>query len=223
MVEGLCPKCLSRELSVIELPPRVVLTRCRFCGAVKSGGRWLNAPEAVKHEIIHRVRVRPEVRGRTLTAIPPSQFTIDASVDIAKLRATVTVKWSAADLKFSEQKTVALQLRKETCPGCLARRGQHYEAVIQLRDGSGVSGFLDPLLREAKIAESARDFVVRIEKVRNGWDIYVSSVRMAKRIAAFLRRRGLSVKVSRKLVGQTRDGIRLYRFTYLARAVSRRG
>lgn len=216
----MCPRCLSQRLRVLEVPSRIVVTACRVCGAVRSGGRWSRDRAALIREISRQVKLNPTIDGKTPRSISSSHFSLEVIPDLRRGIVTLIARHSAGAPVFEERKTVELRVVEQTCPDCSLLHGGHYEAIIQLRGERDVRRVLDRVLAQAESERTSRDFVVKVDRVKNGWDLYTSSLRLARKLATFLRRNGLSIKQSRKLVGQTKDGRRRYRFTFSARVGS---
>ena len=92
----------------------------------------------------------------------------------------------------------------------------YYEAIIQLRP------FDDDvfLFIEGEVNKRESVFIQRIEKVRGGIDIYLSSQSFARRIGALLKKKFKGeMKITRKLPTQDRlTSKKLYRATVLFKA-----
>lgn len=216
LVEGLCRKCLLGKLQVVVVPSKIRLTVCRSCGAIKLGTHWITGSSGLKKEILKQVRVQPTVDGRTPNSISAADFSVEAIPDLEKARVKIVVTGKGSLSDFREEKTTKLEIELKTCETCSAKHGEHYEVIIQLRATS--ENDVNRVLSIISELESDRDFLVRSIPVRNGLDLYLSSFRLGKRVISLLKRRGFSVEGSKKLIGQTKDGQRRYRFTYLIKS-----
>ena len=64
-------------------------------------------------------------------------------------------------------------------------------------------------------------FIAKVEEQREGFDLYVNPVNLARQMASMLKLEfGAKIKESAKLIGQTRDGRRKFRFSILVRLPS---
>lgn len=122
-----------------------------------------------------------------------------------------------------EEAHIRLTLNHVTCDACSLKSARHYEAVLQVRGEltkgkrSEVRGMLEHLAVDAGEHER-RAFISSIEERREGLDIYVNPVSLARRMAALLKSEfGAKLKESTKLVGRTKDGHPRYRISILAR------
>ncbi len=95
------------------------------------------------------------------------------------------------------------------------RRQSYYEAIIQLRPSDEkVLDFIEKRVQERKDVS-----VSKIEQLKTGVDIYISSQRFARSLGYRLRRafKG-ELKLSRKLFSVSKEtGKRIYRVTILFR------
>jgi len=209
LIDGLCPKCFSEKFHTLEVPSKVVLILCGSCGAVKSGGGWLRNAGAVDREVLRHVKFR-ELPGAK------SQFSL--RVDLQRGEAEIAVKQAYGRQTLEERRKIKLKVRYEICDVCSRKRSTYYEAVIQIRGHSNL-GYLEKRIRTWALVEEKKvpqNFLVRVVRVKNGFDVYLSSVKLGMKILSLLKREGARVQKSRKLVGQTRDGRRRYKFTYAA-------
>lgn len=206
LIGGLCQSCFLQTFRV-NLPARVELTVCRSCGSFLIGGSWLRVPaeEALRSEILRS------------GGIPPGlEVEVSLSGDTAAVRITGRVD-ERQTLPLSIEGSVKVRQRQTTCRPCSLKRGGHYEAIVQLRgippaEAERILGQL-----QGDLLVSDKDFFARIDRLENGVDVYVSTVSLARRLSSALREMGAKVTSTSKLVGQTRDGRRRYRPTFLAR------
>ena len=120
---------------------------------------------------------------------------------------------------MEEKRTVKLDVDYRTCDVCSLKRADYHEAVVQIRGHYNLKN-LERKVQQLALEEekrAPRDFLVKILPAKNGIDVYVSSAKLGKKIVSLLRQEGAEVLESRKLIGQTRDGRKKYKFTYVAR------
>jgi nonsense-mediated mRNA decay protein 3 len=214
--DGLCPRCLQRRRRFVKAPATVDVARCRHCGAVLLDGEWSDIPW---ERAIPRLLVRDsQVDGRAGTV----RFAYDVrEEDANNLELAVTARVAVDDVEVVERFRTRVRVRPEVCPSCSRRRGQYYEGILQVRAaGRPLAPDERDLVRrrvEAHVARTRGAFVMKVEEVHGGLDVYLSSNRLAKAVARDLRGElGGRVAPSPKLYGR-RDGKEVHRVTYLLR------
>jgi nonsense-mediated mRNA decay protein 3 len=204
LIDGLCQKCFLETVRV-DLPDRVDLTVCGSCGSFFVGGSWLKVleGEAVRMELLRQVK-------------PPGlDLRVRLDGDLAQVSVTGKLHEKQRTPLLIE-KSVRVRRRFITCRPCSLRRGGRYEAVVQVRGipSAEVSRILREFEHELLISDE--DFFPRVDQRDNGADVYASTVSLARRLSSLLREMGAKVTSTSKLVGQTKDGRRRYRPTFLA-------
>jgi NMD protein affecting ribosome stability and mRNA decay len=103
---------------------------------------------------------------------------------------------------------ISVKVVNSLCPECCKRSGGYYETIIQLR-GNVSERILDIIGKET------RDTFYRVEKVKNGLDLYIGNENIAKKIACMLKRNyKFKVKKSFKLYTK-KEGKDIYKTTIL--------
>jgi len=128
-------------------------------------------------------------------------------------------------LDFVESFRVRLRVKRGLCPTCNRRRSKYYEGILQVRaedrtlaheERDRLVGFVEAAVAR-RSAKGEEVFISKIEDVRGGADLYLSSNTAARSIARELANAfHESVGSSPKLYGQ-KKGKDLYRVTYLVR------
>jgi len=128
-----------------------------------------------------------------------------------------------------EEARIKFALKRSTCDVCGLRSARHYEAILQVRgkltreECSEIRKMLEQLAADAGKRDRAA-FIANVEEQREGLDLYVNPASLARQMASMLKSGfGAEIKESAKLVGQTRDGRKKFRFSILARLPSERG
>jgi NMD protein affecting ribosome stability and mRNA decay len=205
------------------------LILCRDCGAYFSHGRWISPPpgssfgDVVRELLLGSVKVvHLSPAGKEFIPIPQAQkVQFNIKPDLEKGVVEVEGKGKVHELQIEpkhERLFIRLDVARRTCKICSLKRGGYYEAVIQIR--GDVGGRELPKLRKALESlanREAKEFVAEVRLVKGGMDVYVSSLTLGRKMAAFLKKSGAHISESSKLVGQSRNGRRKYRVTILAR------
>ncbi len=105
-----------------------------------------------------------------------------------------------------------------SCPTCSKKRGNYFEAIIQLRGGrSKFDEVLKFVMEIVEDQDNSDIFITKIEKKREGYDLYISDREFSKIVSRrIIERFGGSITESNSLVGR-KEGHDLYRFTYAVR------
>ncbi len=231
LIGGLCRKCLEKQ-KLVELGD-LNLTMCRKCGAIRVKGGWmeLDFESGVRETIMDKIKVA-RLEGESLTFVPLSQsggssVNVEIKGNTNKANVTVTVY-----LKLSPEQgepilqTVhpRLKIEKQVCPICRLKDSGYYEAILQVRgvpedEEERVMRILEEETWVAQ-TEDRRSFITRVQETRSGFDLYVSSLGLARRLARALKKiYDVHIQESSKLVG-VRNGRRRYRTSVLVRLKS---
>ncbi|MGC8562115.1 MAG: NMD3-related protein [Thermoplasmata archaeon] len=108
-----------------------------------------------------------------------------------------------------------LQTSLSTCPVCTKKLGNYYEAIIQLRGEKGerLDSILEYLVRLVEEAPSRDVFLTKMDRIKEGYDLYLSDKQYSRAIARkVIDRFGGTFKETSHLVGM-KKGTELYRIT----------
>lgn len=109
-----------------------------------------------------------------------------------------------------------------SCPACTLKRGNYYEAIIQLRGGYGndLENVLSYSVRLIDEADSRDIFITRTEKKREGYDLLISDKQFARNIGRrIVEEYGGTYTETSHLVGR-KEGNEIYRITVSVRIPS---
>jgi len=232
LIQGLCQRCFS-EVPLLQLPAEVEVVLCKRCGAVRIGRQWqlqssgASVEDAVRQAVLHVVRVtRDTEAGRKF--LRPEEAGVQVEVNprlkegLVDVRASGRVHHLQVNPKV-EEATLKLNLKYTTCNLCSLKRARHYEAILQLRDfPSRETRLRVQEEMERLAAQSSKvkpgNFIAEVKEHHGGLDFYLSSVSLARMMAARLKESfGATTVESAKLIGQTKNGRRKYRVSILAR------
>lgn len=240
LIRGLCQRCFAEENRLLLAPAELEVTICGRCGAHLVGKRWHEAGEgnaianAVQAAVLSSLKVArmtdagmkfirpheaPELELRVEPELTEGMIKINARGKVHKLQ--VEPQPEEARIKFA--------LKRTTCDVCNLKSARHYEAILQVRgeltreERSEIRKKLQQLAAEAGKRERAA-FIAKVEEQREGLDLYVNPASLARQMASMLKSGfRAEIKESAKLVGQTKDGRRKFRFSILAKLPSKRG
>lgn len=218
--EGVCPACFLRKHPLVRPPEAIDLTVCAHCDRVDVGGAWrrIGVEEALPALLEDRVPVDAPEGGHAFA------FTVHRE-DGRNLLLDVTVSADLHGLRAEESFRTRVRVKRSVCPTCSRQRGKYFEAILQVRaEGRSIRaeerGRLLAFVEAAvarRVAKGEEVFVSKIEDVRGGPDVYLSSNAAARTLARELANafHG-TVGASPKVVGR-RLGKDLYRVTYVVR------
>jgi nonsense-mediated mRNA decay protein 3 len=190
---------------------------CPTCSDHFINGRWINEDtnSAVQKAVGEALNLDPNEAALTIVSNQVSLTIIHAHVEINVSGAGESYKSFDVDVRVN----------RATCDRCSRISGGYYESKVQVRANHRRPERTE-LDRALEIAGITIDLVQKTERLafiaktiwlREGLDLYIGSVKAAKRIArALLREMGGTLSDSAKLTGR-RDGKDVYRVTFLVR------
>jgi nonsense-mediated mRNA decay protein 3 len=218
-IQGLCPNCFLKRHELIEPPATMDVVKCVQCSKLQVGKAWVETDieGAILRLLEKNVRIAREVTFRT--------FTFDVrQEDERNLMVTVKAVLRVDDLDLVKDFRTRFRVHGGACPTCGRKAGFYYEAILQIRaDERRLSdeeieeavGFTERFVERA--ASKGEAFISKMEPVKGGVDIYLSSHSLGRNIAKGIRAKyGGTVGVSPKLFG-LKDGKEIYRTTHLVR------
>ncbi len=218
--EGLCTVCFPKKHPLVRPPETMDAVVCADCGRVETDGEWARVDLDAAIPVLLRARVPVDPSATRYTFTHAARREDDRNFDL-------TVKCSARvhELEVVESFRTRLRVKREVCPTCSRRRSGYFEGILQVRaEGRPLTPEeRDRLVASVETAVARRVgkgeevFVSKVEHVRGGADVYLSSNALARVIARELADafHG-TVGSSPKLYGR-RKGKDLYRVTYVVR------
>ncbi|VVB60490.1 NMD3 family protein [uncultured archaeon] len=214
LFEGLCRKCFLSNVELLQAAKRVQFGLCYDCGRIRFNKFWqsYDSKNALVRDVVLR-HARP-LRGAKLS-INYSDFTIKGKTEVP-VEVTATIESNSRTL--SKSKDMLLVITPEICPDCSRLRGGYYEAIIQLR-GEGQerlqAAVENEMKKYTKIEPNA--FISKVERLKEGVDIYVGSRTAAIKISSELRKLyNVECTITHKIHGM-RQGKEVRRTTVLLR------
>ena len=220
-LEGLCIGCWLGGRKLTMLPHHVDLKVCTNCGEYEFRDRWtrMDRLDAVQDAAMDAMSAIRDV-------VPVSMSASVEEQDPYTYRVDVVTACDVLGYETEDESSTTVRIKNTVCKRCSRQLGSYYEAILQIRTGSGK---LSPEMREETLAmvensvarQAANNrslFITKMELVTGGVDVYLSSMSLGKSLARELADHYCAeTKESPKLVGQTTDGQDMYRITYLVR------
>lgn len=220
-LDGLCIDCWLDGRRLTELPHHVDLRVCTNCGEYEFGDRWLRRDRLVAVQ-----DAAADALSVIRDAIPVSVSTEVEEQDPHVYAVRVRTVCDVMGYEAEDEASTIVRIKNTVCRRCSRQLGSYYEAILQIRTGSGKLSDAEReetlALVENSVARQAATnrslFITKMELVTGGVDVYLSSMSLGKSLARELADAYCAeTKESPKLVGQTTDGQDMYRITYLVR------
>ena len=220
-INGLCMECFLDGRKLMVLPHHVDLQRCTNCEEFNVRDHWIEISEedAVQEAALTGLMAIPEAQVVSVGTFAQAQD--DRTYEV-KVQADLAIN---SYIVQAEASTI-VRVKNNVCKRCSRQLGNYYEATMQIRSGEKD---LDDSLRD-EIVRRIRDsvelqsktnrqlFITKVQEVPGGVDIMLSSISLARSLTKDLvESYGAESKESASLVGQSSDGIDIYRLTYLVR------
>jgi len=219
-IDGLCAEDFRKRHPIVRPPEAIDANVCADCGRIEMGKGWARVDLEIAIPSLLRERIPVDPRASRVTFTHTSRAEDPRNLDVA---AKVAAQIEGLDLVESFR--VRLRLKAGLCPTCTRRHSKYYEGILQVRtetkdlgpeDRDRLVGFVEAAVAR-RSAKGEEVFISKIEDVRGGTDLYLSSNTAARSIARELADAFYgSVGSSPKLYGQ-KNGKDLYRVTYLVR------
>ena len=215
---GVCPQCSAKGHVLVTIPRYLDLRVCPTCRDCFLDSKW----EQI--EIIDAVTRTVENALNINTA--KSAIYVDVrEQDKNLIKTYIIVERSAGGKIFIDEFELDLRIKRETCDRCSRIAGGYYEGVVQIRADGRVPEEHE-LVTAADIAHRVLErernsdrmaFLSRVERKKEGLNIYVGTTRAAKKMSRSITEvLGGSFRESPKLVGK-RDGKNVYRVSFSLR------
>ncbi|MGZ4934852.1 MAG: 60S ribosomal export protein NMD3 [Halobacteriota archaeon] len=214
---GVCERCLARGRTIRAIPRFLSIQVCPTCSDHFFKGRWINEDTngAVAKAVEEALKIDPDKAAFTivLNQISPTIIHAHVEINVSEARGSY------------ESFDVDVRVNRVACDRCSRISGGYYESKVQIRADHRTPERTE-LDRALELAATTIELAQRTDRLafiaktiwlREGIDLYVGTVKAAKRIArALLREMGGTLSDSAKLTGR-RDGKDVYRVTFVVR------
>jgi len=196
----LCKDCFPEKNNLLEIPEEVEIKVCSVCGRMKHHGKWreeytIQEQMGLAFSDYSEEDIRMEL-----------QFWEDEETEETKIR----VHTFKDKIKSSQDTKIVF--KEVQCQDCARFNGGFFKAKIQLR-GNNLKPIGDAIVdKAAEITnENRKSFLSNVDKVDGGYDYYLSTEPMNKKILGMLRDRfEPDIERSYELVGEE-NGEEVYR------------
>lgn len=217
LFDSLCKACFIKQTRLIDADLKVSINVCKNCGGYfkGKGKERTSIEEAVADSVKKEIRKRYEYGG----GVEIKGLRKELKADENRASMFLVAKAEIKGVEIEERGEVEVILKRETCEGCSRIAGGYYEGIVQIRAENRIPTD-EELAMAKKIAYSGlgeADFISKERILKEGLDMYVSSMECGRRISRrIVKKLGGSFSESRKLYGK-KDGRNIYRVSFSVR------
>jgi nonsense-mediated mRNA decay protein 3 len=210
LFDSVCKECFKQGIRLIDVE-KVEVSVCPHCGCYFKGKDKTSIDAVVEDAVRNAIRKRYGC---------DSGVVIHEVVMGAKIVGVVVDAHAAIKgVEIAERGDVTVILKRATCERCSKIAGGYYAGIVQIRAEDRIPTD-DELVLAEEIAYASLGEVNFISKevvLKEGLDLYVSSMECGRRISnEIVRRLGGSYSESQKLYGR-KDGKNIYRVSFSVR------
>lgn len=194
----LCKDCYPEKNSLLDLPNNIEITICSVCGRMKHHGEW-KEEYTIKEQI-------------SLAFTDYGEDDVEVELQFWEENEEMFIRAHSFKGELSDQEDAKLEFQEVQCSDCARFNGSFFKAKIQLR-GEDLEDVSKAIVDEAAeiTNENRKDFLSNVEKKDGGFDYYLSTESMNKKILKMLRQRfNPEIERSYELVGEE-NGEEVYR------------
>ncbi len=200
--DNLCKDCFLQKIEIPDLPEKIVIRQCKICGKFYGDERGEMVLESAVDKVLKKLLKEKEIQSAT--------YRIDKNKIHSEITLEVGGLSKAIELDFDLVEKVTI------CRFCSQKLSGYFNSILQIRGGQTEKA-LEETGAEVKRLNKRDElaFISKIEKVKNGVDVYLGSKSAAHKVVNLLKiRHNVKIKISRKQYG-IKEGKNVYRDTIL--------
>lgn len=193
----LCAECYPDKNDLLDIPRELEITVCSVCGRMRYQGEWIEEYSVQDQLAKSFEKFSEEDVEMHLQYWEDEGFHVRVHAEKGPIK-----DFYDTDILF----------HREQCKACSRFQGGFFKVKMQLR-GPDVDDISREIVDEAAEAtnDSRKDFLSNIDEVHGGYNFYLSTERIAKKILTMLRDRyDPEIKRSYELIGE-QNGEEVYR------------
>lgn len=195
----LCADCYPDKNDLLDIPDQIDITVCSVCGRMRNRGKWTES-----YTIEEQLLTAFEKFGEEEVHFELQYWEEDDQM---------YVKVHASEGEITDEYETRVNFTKEQCEDCSRFQGGFYKVKIQLRGDRDLKKVADAIADEAAeiTNRNRKNFLANIDKTDHGYNFYLSTEDMNKKILSMLRNRyNPDIKRSYELIGEE-EGQEVYR------------
>ncbi len=200
--DNLCKDCFLQKIEIPDLPEKIVIRQCKICGKFYGDERGEPVLESAVDKVLKKSLNEKEIQSATYR-IDKNKIYSEITLEVSGLRKSIEL-----DFDLVEKVTI--------CKFCSQKLSGYFNVILQIRGGQ-TEKILEEIKTEMERLNKKDElaFISKIEKVKNGVDIYIGSKSAAHKVVNFLKiKYKVTTKISRKQYG-IKEGKKVYRDTIL--------
>ena len=195
----LCSECYPDKNQLLEIPDVVEIDICSTCGRMRKHGEWIE-----EYTLEEQLGARFQEFG---------EEEVDMELQYWEENEKMFVRIHAIKGEISDHYATELRFKKEQCETCSKFSGGFYKVKLQVRGNTDLEPISNQIVDKAAelTNENRKEFLSNIERNEHGFNVFLSTDDMAKKILNELKGTyNPDVKRSYELMGE-QDGQEVYR------------
>lgn len=201
--KNVCADCFLKTLDV-EIPKKIILRKCKNCEKYYVGDEDF---ESVG-----------EVVGKILSNSFKDEKLKSANYRISDNKIIITLNIGIEDIEKEKVGEIELVEKNIICKYCSLKNSKYFNSMLQIRVKKDLQEEILNQIKDQIYRLNRTDkfaFISGVEKLKEGYNVYVGSKSAASKVAEHLKRQyNLKTKISRKQYGME-GGKTIYRDTIL--------
>ena len=216
LFDSVCKECFTAGIKLIGSERlNLTLSVCKNCGGYFKGKERTSIKDAVVDSVSKEIRRR---YGYGCT-VEEKELEEEITAKENKASAVLCVRTEIKGVDIEETGKIEVNFKSGICERCNRIASGYYAGIVQIRADDRLPTD-DEIAMAEKIVYSAlgeSDFITKEIAMKEGLDLYVSSMECGRRISrGVVERLGGSFSESSKLYGR-KDGRDIYRVTFSVR------
>ena len=171
----LCAGCYPKKNELLDIPSKVSITVCGVCGRMHKSGQW-----------VEEYSVQDQL-GAKFAGF--SEDGVDMEIQFWEENDQMRVRVHAFKGEIKAEYDTQVDFEENQCQDCSKFQGGFYKVKIQLRGDVDLEPVSNKIADKAAEAtnETRKDFLSNIDVNDHGYDFYLSTERINKKILTMLR------------------------------------
>lgn len=195
----LCAECYPEKNDLLDIPPKVEITVCGVCGRMRKSGEW-----------IEEYSIQEQLGAKFAEF---AEEDVEMELQFWEEEEQMNVRVHAFRDGIKAEYDTEVDFKEDQCRECSKFHGGFYKVKIQLRGDEDLEPVSNQIADRAAEAtnETRKDFLSNIDQHDHGYDFYLSTERITKKILSMLRENyDPEIKRSYELIGEE-NGEEVYR------------
>lgn len=192
LIENLCQACYFKKNPPFSIKHEPELRICPHCFSYKLSKKWVQTQSSNQTEFLEQAIA--QVLPLFIKHSPEFDITVQPQIDeeiklTNKIEIPVLISAKKDDIVITETLPVTIIIESAPCEVCTKKMSGAYEAILQFRSLKGRISEEEKLqvydiIDKTLCLESYKGaYISEIKEKKQGFDAYVSSIRLAKSIA----------------------------------------